>query len=100
MPKTQGRHYAENPVAPICRKSSGSLTPKDDSSTRPLLEQLELVQTTMYLQIQTLHQQNLAVVDHQRSITPSGQTQRSVPHPHRHKHFGAIGGLQVEPLVP
>jgi len=31
MPKTRWRHYAENRVAPICRKLNGSFTAKGDS---------------------------------------------------------------------
>jgi len=30
MPKIQWLHYAENRLAPLCRKPSGSITPTDD----------------------------------------------------------------------
>jgi len=34
MPKTRWRHYAENRVAPICRKLNGSITAKGDRRDR------------------------------------------------------------------
>ena len=33
MPKIKWRHYAENKVAPLCRKRNGYLTPKNDTAT-------------------------------------------------------------------
>jgi hypothetical protein len=34
MPKIQWLHYAENRLAPLCRKPCGSITPMDDRRLR------------------------------------------------------------------
>ena len=58
MPKTQWRHYAENRVAPICRKSNGSLTPKDDSRSETENARLKKLLAERDLEIEVMKEIN------------------------------------------
>jgi len=43
MPKTHWLHYAENRLAPLCRKRLGSYMPKDDSALAAALVLAEII---------------------------------------------------------